>query len=97
VRMLTTRPAEVIGITDRGRLAPGLAADVVVFDPATVGTSGLRRVHDLPAGADRLVADAHGIETVVVNGTVLRRRRHDVVDPAGRLPGRLLRGGRAAA
>jgi N-acyl-D-aspartate/D-glutamate deacylase len=68
VRMLTSRPAEVFGLTDRGRLAPGWPADVVVFDPATVGASALRRVHDLPAGAPRLVADATGIEAVVVNG-----------------------------
>src|SRR3989454_8588999 len=53
VRRLTTQPAEVFGITDRGRLAPGLAADVTVFDPATVGCSPLRRVRDFPAGADR--------------------------------------------
>jgi N-acyl-D-aspartate/D-glutamate deacylase len=93
--MLTSRPAEVFGITDRGRLAPGLAADVVVFDPATVGTSKLRRVHDLPAGADRLVADASGIEAVIVNGTIVRRGGRDAVAPDGPLPGALLRNGRA--
>ena len=37
--MLTAQPAQVMGITDRGRLVPGLAADVTVFDPATVGAS----------------------------------------------------------
>jgi N-acyl-D-aspartate/D-glutamate deacylase len=95
VRMLTTRPAEVVGITDRGRLALGLAGDVVVFDPARVGAGALRRVHDLPAGADRLVSDAHGIEAVVVNGTVVRRAGRDAVEPGGALPGKLLRGGRA--
>jgi len=42
----------VFGIADRGRLATGLAADVTVFDPATVGCSPLRRVYDLPAGAE---------------------------------------------
>ena len=73
--MLTSRPAEVFGIHDRGRLALGLAADVAVFDPATVGCSPLRRVRDLPAGADRLVADAIGIRAVIVNGTVHPRRR----------------------
>src|SRR2546428_4859688 len=51
VRRLTTQPAEVFGIADRGRLAPGLAADVTVFDPATVGCSPLRRGRDFPAGA----------------------------------------------
>ncbi|HME98220.1 MAG TPA: D-aminoacylase [Methylomirabilota bacterium] len=95
IRMLTSRPAEVFGITDRGRLATGLAADVVVFDPATVGASKLRRVHDLPAGADRLVADASGIEAVIVNGTIVRRAGRDAVAPDGPLPGALLRNGGA--
>jgi N-acyl-D-aspartate/D-glutamate deacylase len=95
VRMLTSRPAEVFGIGDRGRLAPGLAADVVVFDPATVGAGPLRRVYDLPAGADRLVADASGIEAVIVNGTPVRLGGRDAVAPDGALPGALLRNGRA--
>jgi len=95
IRMLTSRPAEVFGITDRGRLAAGLAADVVVFDTATVGASKLRRVHDLPAGADRLVADASGIEAVIVNGTIVRRAGRDAVAADGALPGALLRNGRA--
>jgi N-acyl-D-aspartate/D-glutamate deacylase len=95
IRMLTSRPAEVFGITDRGRLATGLAADVVVFDSATVGASKLRRVHDLPAGADRLVADASGIEAVIVNGTIVRRAGRDAVAPDGAQPGALLRNGRA--
>ncbi len=95
VRMLTARPAEVLGITDRGRLIPGMAADVVVFDAATVGAGPLRRVRDLPAGADRLIADAMGIDAVIVNGRVLRRAGRDLVGPAETLPGRLLRGGRA--
>jgi N-acyl-D-aspartate/D-glutamate deacylase len=96
IRLLTSRAAEVVGIADRGRLAVGRPADVVVFDPATVGAGPLRRVNDLPAGADRLVSDARGIELVVVNGTILRERGVDAVDPAGPLPGRLLRGGAAS-
>jgi N-acyl-D-amino-acid deacylase len=96
VRRLSSQPAEVFGITDRGRLAPGLAADVTVFDPRTVGCSPLRRVRDFPAGADRLVSDATGIRAVIVNGTVIREEGRDRVDADGPLPGRLLRGGRAA-
>jgi N-acyl-D-aspartate/D-glutamate deacylase len=95
VRLLTSRPAEVFGLSDRGRLAQGLAADVVVFDPEQVGCTPLRRVRDLPGGADRLVSDAHGVRAVVVNGTLLRQRGRDAVDPAGPLPGRVLRSGRA--
>ena len=95
VRMLTLRPAEVFGIKDRGLLAQGRPADVVVFDPATVGASPLKRVHDLPAGADRLLSEGVGIDAVVVNGALLRRNGQDQIDPQGPLPGRLLRGGAA--
>jgi len=50
-------------------------------------------VHDLPAGADRLVADASGIEAVIVNGTIVRRGGRDAVAADGALPGALLRNG----
>ena len=83
VQMLTERPAEVMGIADRGRLARGLAADIVVFDPETVGAGPLERVHDLPAGEDRLIAPAFGIDAVIVNGAVL--------EAAAPLSGRVLR------
>ncbi len=95
VRRLTSEPAEVFGIRDRGRLACGLAADVTVFDPATVGCGPLRRVRDFPAGADRLVADATGIRAVIVNGVLVRADGRDVIDADGVLPGRVLRGGQA--
>lgn len=96
VHMLTQRPASLFGIHDRGVLAVGRPADVVVLDPATVGPSPLRRVHDLPAGADRLVSDARGIDAVIVNGRLLRRHGRDTLPADGPLPGRLLRHGRAA-
>jgi len=95
VRRLTAEPADVFGIRDRGRLAAGLAADVTVFDPATVSCGPLRRVYDFPAGADRLVSDATGVRAVVVNGVVIREDGRDAVDPEAPLPGRVLRGGRA--
>jgi N-acyl-D-aspartate/D-glutamate deacylase len=97
VWMLTGRPAEVMGLSDRGRLQPGLAADLVVFDPDGIGSGPLRRVRDLPAGADRLISDASGIDAVIVNGTLVREHGEDRVAAEGPLPGRLLRGGRAAA
>jgi N-acyl-D-aspartate/D-glutamate deacylase len=96
VHHLTQRPAEMFGITDRGLLAEGRPADIVVFDPATVGPSQLRRVYDLPAGADRLIADAHGIDAVIVNGTLIRRNGADAVAGDAALPGRVLRHGKAA-
>ena len=96
VRMLTSRPADLFGIADRGRLVVGNPADVVVFDPDTVGAGPLRRAHDLPAGSDRLVSDAHGIDAVIVNGVVVRSRGADEIDQSGRLPGRLLRHGRGS-
>jgi N-acyl-D-aspartate/D-glutamate deacylase len=95
VRKLTSEPAEIFGITDRGVLAPGRPADVVVFDADTVGCTELQRVNDQPAGADRLISAALGIDAVVVNGVLVRRDGTDTVDPAGSLPGRLLRNGSA--
>jgi N-acyl-D-aspartate/D-glutamate deacylase len=92
VRLLTSRSADVFGIRDRGRLTEGLAADVTVFDARSVACSPLRRVHDLPAGADRLVADAHGVRAVIVNGKVIRENDRDVVTADEPLPGRVIRG-----
>ncbi len=93
VRLLTSRGADLFGLEGRGRLAVGAPADVTVFDPETVGCSPLRRVHDLPGGADRLVSDAYGIRAVVVGGTVIREDGRDTISADGPLPGRLLRGG----
>lgn len=97
VRMLTSRPAEVAGITDRGLLAEGRPADVVVFDPETVGASKLERVYDFPGGADRLISKEHGVRAVVVNGTTVRRDGKDAVEPSSDLPGAVLKNGSAAA
>jgi N-acyl-D-amino-acid deacylase len=96
VHNLTQRPAEMFGISDRGLLAEGRPADVVVFDPKTVGPGSLKRVYDLPAGADRLVSEASGIDAVIVNGKLIRRDGKDAVAANDKLPGRLLRHGRAA-
>jgi N-acyl-D-aspartate/D-glutamate deacylase len=68
VRALTSVPAQSVGFTDRGLLQPGLPADVVIFDPNTVGTRGERFVGDMPANGRRLVVDPVGVQTVIVNG-----------------------------
>ena len=91
IRKLTSEPAAVLGLTDRGVLRPGAAADVVVFDPATVAPGPLRRVWDFPAGTDRLVADEPvGVEHVLVNGVPIRRSGRPVDEGVGRRPGRVL-------
>jgi hypothetical protein len=58
-----------------------------------VAAGELKRVHDLPGGADRLISEARGIEAVIVNGALLRQHNRDVIDPGGNLPGRILRHG----
>jgi N-acyl-D-aspartate/D-glutamate deacylase len=68
VRRLTSHPATVLGLTERGLLRVGLAADLLLFDPAVVGRGPKRRVHDLPGGAARLTTDAVGVHGVWVNG-----------------------------
>jgi N-acyl-D-aspartate/D-glutamate deacylase len=74
----------------------GNHADVVVFDPATIAAGPLRRVNDQPANQDRLVADAIGVDLVVVNGTPVRQDGRDLLAAQGAMPGRLLRNGVAA-
>jgi N-acyl-D-aspartate/D-glutamate deacylase len=71
VRLLTDVPGRAFGLRGRGRLVEGWAADVVVFDEATVATAPTEIRSDLPSGGMRLFAGAHGIEAVLVNGQPL--------------------------
>ncbi|HEX9463942.1 MAG TPA: amidohydrolase family protein [Alphaproteobacteria bacterium] len=89
VRRLTSQPAAIFGITDRGRLAPGLAADLMLFDPGEIGRGPPRRVHDLPAGAARLVTEPCGLHGVWINGTRVADRAGMIAD--GKTPGVVLR------
>jgi len=90
VRQLTDVPARLYGLTGRGRVVQGWIADLVVFDPATVGSDPARARHDLPGGGYRLFAESRGIDHVFVGGTEAVR------DGAmtGELGGTLLRSGR---
>jgi N-acyl-D-amino-acid deacylase len=89
VRRVTSDVAAAYRIPDRGRLVPGAWADLLLFDPATVGRGPKRRVHDLPTGASRLDTPAVGVQGVWVNGVRTVDAR-GVVAACGR-PGRVLR------
>ena len=70
VNKLTKVQADIFGFDDRGVVAEGKAADLVVFDPRTVAPGPLRRVRDFPADAERLTADSPvGMSHLFVNGT----------------------------
>ena len=87
VRRLTFESASTFGLYDRGLLHPGMAADIVIFDPDTVKPLPLEVVHDFPAGAKRIKEPAQGIHMTIVNGRVLLEDgKH-----TGNLPGRVLR------
>ena len=86
VRRMTSDPADFFGIRDRGRLQPGLAADVAIFDPATVGSAGRpERCYDLPGGGKRMVMRSQGVELTLVNGEVTWERGALTGAAAGRV------------
>jgi N-acyl-D-aspartate/D-glutamate deacylase len=87
IRKVTYETATHWGFFDRGLVREGFAADLVIFDPDTIGPRMPEVRHDLPAGATRLFQNAKGVAATIVNGEVLLRNGA----PTGRLPGRLLR------
>jgi N-acyl-D-aspartate/D-glutamate deacylase len=87
VRRLTFDSASALGLYDRGLLRPGLAADLVIFDPDTVGPLPESIVHDFPAGGWRVKEPAQGIMATIVNGEVLLENG----EHTGALPGKVLR------
>jgi N-acyl-D-aspartate/D-glutamate deacylase len=89
VQRITSEPAQFFGLNNRGLIAPGKAADLVIFDPQTVGAGDKEILKDLPGGEGRFVQYAQGIHSVLVNGVaVLADGQH-----SGALPGQVLRAG----
>lgn len=70
IRRMTSAPARIIGLTDRGTLAPGMRADVNVFDADEVAELQPELVHDFPGGAPRFIQRSKGYKTTIVNGQV---------------------------
>ena len=70
IRRMTSGPARVLGLKDRGALKPGLRADVNVFDPERVAERQPVLVHDFPGGAPRYIQKSVGYKTTIVNGEV---------------------------
>jgi N-acyl-D-aspartate/D-glutamate deacylase len=87
---LTTAPAKLYGLKNRGLLTEGYAADVLVFDERTIGTEAPAMRYDLPADGARLFANAIGLDHVFVNGSEILASG----SLTGVRPGRLLRAGR---
>jgi N-acyl-D-aspartate/D-glutamate deacylase len=90
VHQITERPATYYGLIDRGRIALGNHADLVVFDAATVGRGPSYYRYDVPGDQFRIYADAQGVDHVFVNGVqIVKNGEH-----TGAAPGTVLRSGR---
>lgn len=88
VRRLTSDPAAKYRIPGRGRIAPGLAADLMLFDPKSVGMSGLEKRNDLPGGGTRMIRTPQGVHGVWVNGVQVHDGKDYLNLPRG--PGEVL-------
>ena len=88
VRALTSRPAETMGLRDRGRIAPGYKADINIIDLNALHLHAPQVRYDLPGGGRRLDQKATGFVATIVSGEVIRRSD----DATGARPGRLVRG-----
>ncbi len=92
VQRITSEPAQFFGVPNRGVLAEGMAADIVIFDATTIGSPKRPEMrYDLPGGGRRLVVPAQGVMHTVVNGEVLYADQQHTGD----LPGQVLRAGAA--
>lgn len=89
VNHMTDVPARLFGLRDRGRIAEGYHADLVIFDPATVDAGPVEMVNDLPGDTGRLVSRAVGVDRVLVGGVDI------VIDgrETGARPGQVIRSG----
>jgi len=92
IKRQTSETADFFGLTDRGRLAPGLRADVNLIDYDRLQVRKPELVHDMPANGRRFVQKVEGYQTTIAAGTpIFERGEH-----TGALPGRLIRAGRDA-
>jgi N-acyl-D-aspartate/D-glutamate deacylase len=92
IRRFTFQPARIMGLDDRGLIRSGMAADLMVFDAATIGVRDDEVVQDGPSGTPRRVQGASGVHQVIVGGEVVM----DEGKHTGALSGRVLRAGRPA-
>jgi N-acyl-D-aspartate/D-glutamate deacylase len=87
IRQITQVPATLVGLADRGVIRPGAPADLMVFDPDTIGPWKKEFVHDLPGGVGRFKAWGKGVVATVVNGEPIVLHG----ELTGRLPGQVVR------
>ncbi|MEE8167159.1 MAG: hypothetical protein V3T64_16455, partial [Myxococcota bacterium] len=91
IHKVTGEIAKVLDI-ERGLLLEGLPADLAVLDWDQLAPGPFRRVADMPANGERLIADAAtGIDHVLVNGVIIRSEGKPVLDGLEKLPGSILR------
>ena len=87
VRRITSELADFLGLTTKGRVAPGMDADLVLFDPTAVKPYPAEWVNDLPGGKPRLIERSAGIAYTLVGGEILFAHN----EYQGGLPGRIIR------